>query len=346
MTEKTAVILFNLGGPDDLAAVKPYLFNLFNDKAIINLPMPIRWLLAKFIAARRTPVAREIYRRLGGASPLLENTRIQARALEERLDGSGELRCFIAMRYWWPRSDETATRVKAFAPDRVILLPLYPQYSGTTTGSSMRDWRRAADAAGLDAPTTAICCYAENQGFITAIANRVGVAIRAAGSGEKPPRVLFCAHGLPQKIVDRGDPYQWMIERTAAAVVAKLALDRLDWQICYQSRVGRLVWLQPYAEDALKAAGRDGVAVVIVPIAFTSEHAETLVELDIEYRALAAAAGVPAYIRGVTVGADARFIDGLAALVRRALANPGAVVSDDGGRRCPLAHGGCAYGAA
>lgn len=344
MQGKTAVILFNLGGPDNLEAVKPFLFNLFNDRAILDLPAPARWLLARYIAARRAPVARRIYRRLGGASPLLDNTRMQARALEDRFGAPGELRCFIAMRYWRPRADEVAARVKAFAPDRIILLPLYPQYSGTTTGSSVRDWRRAAAAAGLDAPTTTICCYAENPGFIAAIANRVRDAVGAAGGGAKPPRVLFTAHGLPRKIVDRGDPYRWMIERTAAAVVGKLAIDRLDWQICYQSRVGRLVWLQPYTEDALKMAGRDGVPVVIVPIAFTSEHSETLVELDIEYRELAAAAGVPDYIRVETVGADSVFIDGLAALIRRALEGQAALISNHGGRCCPPAHGGCAFG--
>lgn len=343
MADRIAVILFNLGGPDSLAAVKPFLFNLFNDRAILDLPAVARCPLAKFIAARRAPVARRIYEHLGGASPLLANTEAQAQALEERFGDAGETRCFIAMRYWRPRADETAARVKAFAPDQVVLLPLYPQYSRTTTGSSVRDWRRAAAAAGIHAPTTAICCYAENPGFIAAIADRVRVAIRAAGGGDRPPRVLFTAHGLPQRIVDAGDPYQWMIERTAAAVVEKLAIDALDWRICYQSRVGRLVWLQPYAKDELHNAGRDGVPVVMVPIAFTSEHSETLVELDIEYRELAAAAGVPAYSRVDTVGTDAAFIDGLAALVGRALESPDAVIGE--GRRCPAARGGCAQAA-
>ncbi len=343
MAGKTAVILFNLGGPDNLGAVKPFLFNLFNDRSIIDLPNPARWLLAKFIAARRAPVARQIYQHLGGASPLLDNTRAQARALEDRLGATGETRCFIAMRYWRPRADEVALMVKAFAPDQIVLLPLYPQHSGTTTGSSLRDWRRAADAAGLDTPTTAICCYAENQGFIVAIADRVNEAVRAAGNGEVSPRVLFMAHGLPQKFVDRGDPYRWMIERTAAAIAGELAVDGLDWRICYQSRVGRLVWLQPYAEDELRQAGRDRVPVIVVPIAFTSEHSETLVELDIEYRAVAMAAGVPDYNRVQTVGTDTVFIDGLAALVRQAQESPGPIVSNNGGRCCPQAHSGCAW---
>jgi len=348
MPNRTAVILFNLGGPDSLQAVKPFLFNLFNDKAIIDLPGPIRWALAKFIAARRAPVAQKIYQHLGGSSPLLENTQAQALALENHPDTPGETRCFIAMRYWRPRADETAVRVKAFAPDRIVLLPLYPQYSGTTTGSSLRDWRRAATAAGLDAPTTAICCYADDRGFIAAVADRVLGAIGAASGGaasggEKPPRVLFTAHGLPQKIVDRGDPYQWMIERTVAAVVDTLAMDGLDWRICYQSRVGRLVWLKPYAEDELHEAGRDGVPVIVVPIAFTSEHSETLVELDIEYRAVASAAGVPEYFRVQTVGVDPVFIDGLAALVGRALESQDSVICNGNARCCPQMLSGCPF---
>jgi ferrochelatase len=344
MAGRTAVILFNLGGPDNLAAVKPFLFNLFNDRAIIDLPGPVRWLLAKFISARRAPVARAIYQQIGGASPLLENTRKQARALEERFDKSSDVRCFIAMRYWAPRADDTAREVKAFAPNQVVLLPLYPQYSGTTTGSSIDDWRRAAAAAGIDAPTTTICCYAQNREFVAAVTDRVRDAMVAAKSAHTPPRVLFCAHGLPQKIVDRGDPYQWMVERSVAAVVDKLAIEGLDWRICYQSRVGRLAWLKPYTVDELKAAGRDRVPVVIVPIAFTSEHSETLVELDIDYAKVAAAARVPNYIRVQTVGVDAEFIDGLAGLVRVAVARPGAMLSDGGARCCPQGLTKCVNG--
>jgi ferrochelatase len=344
MAGRTAVILFNLGGPDNLAAVKPFLFNLFNDPAIIDLPGPVRWLLAKFISARRAPVARDIYRQIGGASPLLENTQKQARALEERFDKSSETRCFIAMRYWAPRAGDTALEVKEFAPDHVVLLPLYPQYSGTTTGSSIDDWRRAAAVAGLDVPTTTICCYAQNREFITAVADRVRDAMEGANTALTPPRVLFCAHGLPQKIVDRGDPYQWMVEQTVAAVVDKLAIEGLDWRICYQSRVGRLAWLKPYTEDALKDAGRNRVPVVIVPIAFTSEHSETLVELDIDYAKVAAVAGVPDYIRVQTVGVDPGFIDGLAGLVRGAVARSGAMLSDGGARCCPQGLPGCPHG--
>ncbi len=348
MTGKTAIVLFNLGGPDNLEAVEPFLFNLFNDPAIIGIPNPIRWMLAKFISSRRAPVAREIYKLIGGSSPLLENTRTQAEALSSVLnnnDGSGEFRCFISMRYWNPRSNETVAAVQSFEPDRIVLLPLYPQFSGTTSGSSIGDWHRAAKSAGLNAPTQTICCYPRDEGFVGAVADRVGKAIEKAGASGKPPRVLFSAHGLPQKIVDAGDPYQWQIEQSVEAVVSRLGLPDLDWQVCYQSRVGRLEWLRPYTEDALKTAGKEGVPVVVVPIAFTSEHSETLVELDIEYRELAEEAGVPDYIRVETVRADAVFIDGLVSAVTNVMAGSEELVSGEGGRICPPNCSRCAFAA-
>ncbi len=163
---KLAVVLFNLGGPDRPESVKPFLFNLFNDPAIIGAPRPIRWLLARLISGRRAPVARAIYARIGGKSPLLEMTGEQATALERLLGTAGEAKVFVAMRYWHPMSDEVAVAVRAFAPDEIVLLPLYPQYSTTTSGSSLSDWRRAAAAAGIGAPTVAVCCYPGQPGLI------------------------------------------------------------------------------------------------------------------------------------------------------------------------------------
>ena len=154
---KTAIILFNLGGPDGPGAVKPFLFNLFNDPAIIRLPQPLRWLVAKLISGRRTPTAQMIYRQMGGGSPILANTEAQARALEAEL--GPDFKCFIAMRYWRPRAGEQVAAVKAWGPDRVLLLPLYPQFSSTTTASSVKEWREAAAKIGLTAPETVLCCY-------------------------------------------------------------------------------------------------------------------------------------------------------------------------------------------
>jgi len=343
---KTAVVLFNLGGPDSLDAVQPFLFNLFYDPAIIGVAKPFRWLLAKVISSRRASVARDIYAQIGGSSPLLRNTEEQAAALTAVLnDGSGDgaYRCFIAMRYWHPRARETARAVKAYAPDRIVLLPLYPQYSGTTSGSSIGEWLEEAGAIGLDVPVRAVCCYPRDAGFTGAVADRVAAGITEATIDGAAPFVLFSAHGLPRKIVDAGDPYQWQVEQSVAAIVDRLSMPALDWRVCYQSRVGKLEWLQPYTEDVLREAGLQGRAVVMVPIAFTSEHSETLVELDIEYRAVAMDSGVQKYVRVGTVRADAPFISGLAAIVRRAAAGTEVLMSSEGARICPDRHGRCAF---
>jgi ferrochelatase len=339
---KLAVVLFNLGGPDQPAAVEPFLFNLFFDPAIIRLPTPLRWLLAKLISRRRAPVAQEIYREIGGGSPLLSNTEAQAEALGVALQGSGlgEVKVFIAMRYWHPRARETARQVAAFAPDQVVLLPLYPQFSTTTTASSLTEWQREAKAAGLAAPTQAVCCYPEEAGFVEAVVEGLRAALRQLGD-ERPPRVLFSAHGLPKKIVDQGDPYQWQVEQSVAAVLRRLGEVNLDWQICYQSRVGPLEWIGPATDSEIEKAAREGRPIVVVPIAFVSEHSETLVELDIEYRKLAEAAGAPAYIRVATVGTDAAFVGGLAGLVAGAAAAGRPLCSQVGGRYCPAEWRGC-----
>jgi len=345
---KVAVVLFNLGGPDRPDAIRPFLRNLFSDPAIIGAPAPIRWLLARWISCRRAPVARGIYQHLGGKSPLLELTQKQARSLEEQFDTGDEIKAFIAMRYWHPMSDETAREVRKFAPNRIILLPLYPQFSTTTTGSSLSDWERASGKAGVSAPTAAICCYPEEGGFVSAIAARIEAVLGGVGT-EARPRVLFTAHGLPKKIVDRGDPYPDHVERTATAIVEKLGRPDLDWTVCYQSRVGPLEWIGPQTEDEVARAGRDGVPLVVVPVAFVSEHSETLVELDIEYRKLAMAQGVPSYHRVKTVCTDPVFIGGLKNLVELALESIKEgdstktlkISSSSSARICPARDGKC-----
>jgi ferrochelatase len=330
---RTAVVLFNLGGPDSPEAIQPFLNNLFNDPAIIGLPWPLRPLLASVISNKRQKEARKIYALIGGRSPLLEETRAQAGKLEARLDDDAT-RVFIAMRYWHPMAEDTALEVAAFAPDRVVLLPLYPQFSTTTTGSSLKAWHRAAAKAGLNAPTRAVCCYPFEEGLIAAHVRLLAKALDEAG--ERPVRVLFSAHGLPEKIVKAGDPYQWQIEQTAAAVVARLARRDLDWQVCYQSRVGPLTWIGPSTDAEIKRAGKDGKGVLVVPIAFVSEHSETLVELDIEYAEMAKKEGCQPYLRVPALGVEEAFIDGLAALVRAASATEAPEIGPDGGARlCP-----------
>jgi ferrochelatase len=315
---RTAVVLMNLGGPDRLEAVQPFLFNLFSDPAILRLPAFARLPLARIIAWRRSRVAREIYRKLGGGSPLLANTEAQARALEAVL--GPQHRCFVAMRYWQPTSEQTAREVADWAANEVVCLPLYPQFSTTTTASSLAAWRASAKRRGIECPTRVVCCYPADPGFVEAIAGLIRPVLDAAGSHEILPRLLLTAHGLPKRIVQAGDSYPNQVETTAAAVIAALDQPGLDWTVCYQSRVGPLEWIGPATDDEIRRAGKDGVPVVVAPISFVSEHSETLVELDLDYRDLAAASGVPAYHRVPTVGTEPGFIQSLATLVRRACA--------------------------
>ncbi|HYD97942.1 MAG TPA: ferrochelatase [Alphaproteobacteria bacterium] len=344
--QKTAIVLFNLGGPDGPDAVKPFLFNLFNDPSIIRVPQPMRTMLAYLISRRRAPQAREIYAQMGGGSPLLPNTRAQADALQEALRAPGhDARCFIAMRYWHPMTLEAAEAVKAYDPDRIVLLPLYPQYSTTTTASSRRVWDEACRTIGLDKPTQMLCCYPTEGGFVAANAEKVRAAL-AEASAHGRPRLLLSYHGLPEKIVRTGDPYQWQCERTSEAIVAALGMPGLDWVTCYQSRVGPMKWIGPATEDEVARAGADKVPLVVLPAAFVSEHSETLVEIGEEYRHLAQEKGVPFYARVDTVGTAPAFIRGLADLVRGVLASAPRLCSQDGGRICPARHGGCPHKAA
>ncbi|MBM3488643.1 MAG: ferrochelatase, partial [Alphaproteobacteria bacterium] len=337
---KTAVVVFNLGGPDAPEAVRPFLFNLFNDPAIMRAPGPARWALAQLISRRRAPVARSIYAKIGGRSPILPETEKQAAALAAALAEPGEtIRVFVAMRYWHPLAAEVAAEIAVFAPDRLVLLPLYPQFSTTTTGSFLRIWEDIATMRSV--PTHRICCYPAEPGLIAAVAalTRAGFeTARAAGT----PRVIFSAHGLPKKFVADGDPYQHQVEATVASVVAAAGIAGLDHVIAYQSRVGPLEWIGPYTDAEIRRAGSERRPVVVVPVAFVSEHSETLVELDIEYGELAYEAGVPAYVRVPTVGTTALFIDGLARLVRGCLARPPGIADGAGSCFCPPGFAGCA----
>ena len=319
---RIAVVLLNLGGPDDQASVKPFLFNLFNDPAIIGLPNPFRTLLARLISSRRETSAQANYALMGGGSPLLPETRRQAAALADVLAGvlpGDEVRTFIAMRYWGPLSEETAVDVAAFGPDEIVLLPLYPQFSTSTTESSLKRWAEVYAGSGV---SRTVCCYPEALGWIEAQAD--GMRARLAEAGDRSVRVLFSAHGIPESlIVRKGDPYQAQIESTCAAIAARAGLADGTWSICYQSRVGPMKWLGPSTPEAIAQAGRDGVGVVVTPVAFVSEHIETLVELDIEYAELAHELGVTPYLRSPAVGVAAPFIRTLADAVVEALSRTG-----------------------
>lgn len=339
MSRRVAVMLFNLGGPDRPEAVRPFLFNLFNDPAIIGAPALVRTPLAALISRTRERMARANYDLMGGSSPLLRETQAQARALSEALNrqlGEAEARVFVAMRYWKPFTQDAAAEVAAWGPDEVVLLPLYPQFSTTTTASSAKAWARAYRGPGR---TRTVCCYPLAPGLIEAHAERIKAAYAAAGS-PMPVRLLFSAHGLPEKVIAGGDPYQAQIEATAAAVAARLpALS--DWRVCYQSRVGPMKWLGPSTPEAIGAAVAEGLGVVISPIAFVSEHVETLVELDHEYAELARGAGCRAYVRAPALGVQEAFVGTLADAVSRALAEPDGAVWPASDWICPAAWSGC-----
>ena len=341
---RIAVVLFNLGGPDGPKAVRPFLFNLFNDPAIIGLPSPLRQGLAALISTTRARSARANYDLMGGRSPIEAETRAQAQTLSAELARrmpQAKAQVFVAMRYWAPFTVEAAREVEAFEPDEVVLLPLYPQFSTTTTASSLQAWGRVWRGR---APVRAVCCYPTEPGLITAHARRIDEAWTAAGR-PGPVRLLFSAHGLPERVVAAGDPYQAQIEATARGVAAELGA-QWDWTLCYQSRVGPLKWLGPATPQAIAAAVEDGVGVILSPIAFVSEHVETLVELDHEYAALARSLGCSVYIRAPALGVTGDFIGALAQTVLGALAREPGVQTACGGRWCGAEWSKCPAAAA
>ena len=342
---KTAIVLFNLGGPDEPEAIKPFRVNLFSDPAIIRAPIFIRFWLARLIAASSAAAAVANYERMGGRSPLLDLTTAQALKLEASLSDIGG-KCFIAMRYWHPFAKEAVKAVKAFEPDRILLLPLYPQFSTTTTGSSIADWHEQAARFGLVAPTTTICCYYDDDAFVASIARLVDEGIAAAKRALAPGiklRLLFSAHGLPESIVKAGDPYQAEVEASVAAVMRRLRDTEVEHVVCYQSRATPQKWISPSTIECIEQAGLDQVAVLLVPIAFVSDHIETLVELDIENAELAHEKGVPGYFRAAVPNADETFIAALAALARRAVAQGDGLCSHRGGRACDVSHADCPW---
>lgn len=219
------------------------------------------------------------------------------------------------MRYWHPMSDQVVREVRDWGADNIILLPLYPQYSTTTTRSSLQVWQKACHIADYERPTKLICCYPWQDGYVKASAENILKVYKEAESTGHKPRILFSAHGLPESVIKSGDPYQRQCEQTAEKIVEEMKIDDLDWQICYQSRVGPKKWIGPSTEEALEKAATDKVPVLIYPHAFTQEHVETLVELDIEYKHVADKLGIEGYYRAETVGTHPVFIKGLADMV-------------------------------
>ena len=311
---KKAIILFNLGGPDKLENVEPFLFNLFNDPAILNLPTFLRYPLAKLISNRRAPVAKKIYAELGGSSPILKLTREQSDALEIKLNQTqkeDEYKCFIIMRCWNPRAKDVIKDVQLYGPDEVVLMPLYPQYSAATSGSSIKEWKDVCRKNNYHVKTSTICCYPTDQNFINAHTKEIIKKIKDL----KNFKLIFSAHGLPEKNIKKGDPYQWQVEQSVKKIVESLNDENLDWILSYQSRVGPLKWIGPSTETIIIENSKIGKHIVLVPIAFVSEHSETLVELDIEYKEIADANGCKNYTRVPALGINEDFIKAMSELI-------------------------------
>lgn len=292
---RTAVVLCNLGGPDSLNAVEGFLVNLFSDPDIFRLPLArlTQKPFARWFARRRVEEASAGYAAIGGRSPLLENTRKQAQALQTSL--GDDYAVSIYMRYWHPLANEVVAALKTQGITEVILLPLYPQFSTTTTGSTFNEFRRECTAQAYAPNVRYIDHWYYDPQYQDAIVGDIAAAL-AQFSEPRPEAVqlLFSAHGLPQKIIARGDPYEAQIRATYEAVVAKLGWPHTT--LCYQSRVGPLAWLQPYTDETIRAKAALGAKQILVyPIAFVSDHIETLFELGQTYAALAHNLGVREY---------------------------------------------------
>mgnify|MGYP000374329853 CR=1 FL=1 len=334
MQTHRAVVLFNLGGPDSLAAVEPFLANLFSDPDIFRVPLGrlIQKPLARFIARRRAPEAARGYRAIGGRSPLLENTLAQAQALQAELNKQAAVRVaagaarvqassgfehdvYVCMRYWHPRATEVVAQLKSKGYTDVVLLPLYPQYSVTTSGSSYNEFMRVCRDANYAPSIRFIRDWYRQPDYQRAIVESLRQALRELPDPD-PAHVecLFSAHGLPQKFVRAGDPYEQQVRATYEAIRAQL-----NWPhttLCYQSRVGPLEWLKPYTDEVIRAKAAAGAKQILVyPIAFVSDHIETLYELGITYAQLARDCGVSHYRVVPALNAHPRLIAALRDLV-------------------------------
>jgi protoporphyrin/coproporphyrin ferrochelatase len=323
---RVGVLLLNLGGPDKLEDVGPFLYNLFSDPEIIRLPFT--WLqkpLAWFIASRRTKTSQENYKKIGGGSPLRRITEEQAIALRQKLVSLGQdTNVYIGMRYWHPYTEEAVASIKKDGVDELVILPLYPQFSISTSGSSFRllekMWQKDEKLQGVK--YTVIPSWYKQSGYLKAMANLIATEIDKCAN-PNDAHIFFSAHGVPKSYVEEaGDPYQQEIEECTELIMETLNRPN-SYTLAYQSRVGPVEWLQPYTEDAIGELGEKGVKdLVVVPISFVSEHIETLEEIDIEYRELAEESGIHNFLRVPALDTHPIFIQGLADLVIEALKSP------------------------
>ncbi len=322
---KTGVLLLNLGGPDSLEAVKPFLYNLFSDPDIIKLPLSnlFQKPLAQYISSTREKEAQENYRQMGGCSPILPLTQEQAQAIQAALAEKGHpVRMYIAMRYWHPFTEEAVAKIKADGIERLIILPLYPHFSYTTTGSSLNELRREMEKQGLDLPVQVVSPYYNHPLYLGALAETIeeGLSQHPWECPKEKVQVLFSAHSLPQRHVERTqDPYPEHIFETATLVM-KQYFPEMAWELSYQSKVGKMPWLAPSVEDVLHFfAGKRIDNILVVPVSFVSDHVETRVEIDIQYKALAHELGIRCFYRAPVFNSRSRFITAMVSLIEEKL---------------------------
>ena len=319
MTDRVGVVLLNLGGPDTLDAVEPFLYNLFSDPDIIDFPgsFLFRKRLAKLISSRRHVWVQKQYEKIGGGSPLKAHTLKQAALLEKKLNETMPARVYVAMRYWEPFTDEALDAIERDGITRVVLLPLYPHFSKATTESSKKEWdARLAVRKHLQLDATLIEHYYDHPTYIDALIGRIEEGLERFDDNIRGDvHLVFSAHGTPMKLVRQGDPYSGHIKKTIEAIMGRSKLGN-DHSLCYQSKVGPMKWLTPSTPDKVtELAGKGVKHMLIVPVAFASDHLETLFELGIEYRRVAMAAGVEQYEVTTGLNDSPIFIDALSELV-------------------------------
>jgi ferrochelatase len=318
--KKIGVVLFQLGGPDTLAAVEPFLYNLFCDPEIINFMGAglARKPLAKFIARKRSQVVREHYQAIGGGSPIVELTNRQARALTAALEPDFDATVVVAMRYWHPLTAEAIAKLQGLALDELILLPLYPHYSFATTGSSLKEWQRLyrADKGQKTPSVKMVNDFHDHPLYIAALVERINEALQG-GTRPEEIHLVFSAHGLPMSLVEKGDPYPIQIE-TTVRLVRKGGGWRNPYTLCYQSRVGKQKWLEPSLTQTIEKLAESGVRrMLVIPVSFVTEHIETLHEINIEAREQAEALGVREFRMMPSLNDSPTFIRALADLVQQ-----------------------------
>jgi ferrochelatase len=315
------IVLLQLGGPDSLEAVEPFLYNLFCDPDIIDLPLAflIRKPLARFISSRRAPKVQEYYKRIGKKSPILKLTVRQAKALEKALHGKVNCRTAIAMRYWHPMTEKAINEMRLANVEKVLLLPLYPHFSKTTTGSSVNEWKRITHQLGMNGfSVDFVEEYCEHPLYIKALVHNINIALKRVKPSERSKiNLVFSAHGTPVKLVKAGDPYQSQIIRTYNAVVKAGNFD-LPHHLCYQSKVGPEKWLEPSLDNTIERLAAENVThMIVIPIAFVSDHSETLWEINIEAKQEAKHLGIKHFDMSPGLNTNPYFIQALADIVEK-----------------------------